>query len=224
VPPLGASDVVALQTRGSRSCRIQLQRNRENLRLRDTDTFFVTPERMHIELSALRDSQLVPHQSVCVRVRELRATTRGQDDGAPNSTDQPLLFSEKNAGAPTIRSSLRPARTAGRIFGGAAYEPSLDRARLSVQVERIRGFMLGVEWRSLREIKIALENIHAPTLFPEASISAQLRNLKKPPYFYRLMKRRRVGIHGAGGGIWEDKLLPPAQNEDAKKKGEFFNG
>jgi hypothetical protein len=171
--------------------------------------FFVTPERKHVELSALRDSRLVPHQSICVRVKELGATTRRQGDGARNAV-QPLLFSEKNAAAPAIRSSARPRRTAGRIFGGAAYVPSLDRTRLSLQVERLRGYILGVEWRTLREIKAALEDVYAPALFPESSISAQLRNLKKPPYFYRLMKRRRVGVHGPGAGIWEYKLLPPA--------------
>ena len=44
-----------------------------------------------------------------------------------------------------------------RIFAGAAYAPSLDKARLALQIERIRSDMLGVEWRTLREIKTALE-------------------------------------------------------------------
>jgi hypothetical protein len=108
-----------------------------------------------------------------------------------------------------------------KIFGGAGYDPQFDRTRLTLQVERIRIFMFRVEWRTLREIKAALEDIYAPAVFPESSISAQLRNLKKPPYFYRLLKRRRAGVHGPGAGIWEYRLLPRPQLElFVEKQGE----
>jgi hypothetical protein len=99
----------------------------------------------------------------------------------------------------------------GAIFSGAAYTPDLDRARLTAQIERIRSYMLDAGWRSLREIKIALERTHAPAVFPESSISAQLRNLKKSPHSYRLEKRRREGVRGPGAGIWEYRLLRPTQ-------------
>ena len=88
-------------------------------------------------------------------------------------------------------------------FRGAGYDPQFDRTRLSLQIERIRSYMLGVEWRTLREIKAGLEDIYAPAVFPESSISAQLRNLKKPGYSYRLLRRRRVGVRGPGAGIFE---------------------
>jgi hypothetical protein len=100
-------------------------------------------------------------------------------------------------------------------FAGAGYDPQLDHSRLALQVERVRVFMLRVEWQTLREIKTALEDLYAPAVFPESSISAQLRNLKKPGYSYRLLKRRRAGIHGPGAGIWEYRLLSPAQVENA---------
>lgn len=106
---------------------------------------------------------------------------------------------------------MNPAANSATAFNGAAYAPSFDRARLTAQIERIRCYMLGVQWRTLREIKIALEERHAPTVFPESSISAQLRNLKKPPLSYRVEKRRRAGVYGPGAGIWEYRLLPPAQ-------------
>jgi hypothetical protein len=94
----------------------------------------------------------------------------------------------------------------GRTFAGAGYVPRLDRRRLSLQIERIRSYMLVVgEWRTLREIEGALEQTYAPAFFPESSISAQLRNLKKPPYSCQLLKRRRAGAHG----LWEYRLLPP---------------
>jgi len=96
-----------------------------------------------------------------------------------------------------------------RAFSGADYEPSLDRARLALQIERIRAWALARDRFTLREARVDLERLYAPALFPEASISAQLRNLKKAPYFYRPVKRRRAGVHGPGSGIWEYRLLAP---------------
>jgi hypothetical protein len=101
-------------------------------------------------------------------------------------------------------------------FRGASYDPQFDRARLSLQIERIRSYMLSVEWRTLREIKAALEDVYAPAVFPESSISAQLRNLKKPGYSYRLLRRRRVGVRGPGAGIFEYRLLAPTQAENVE--------
>jgi len=93
-----------------------------------------------------------------------------------------------------------------QTFGGAAYEPKLDRARLSLQIERVRLYLLRGEWKTLREMKAALEAIYAPAHFPEASLSAQLRNLRKEPYRLRVERRRRDGVHGPGAGIWEYRL------------------
>jgi hypothetical protein len=115
------------------------------------------------------------------------------------------------------RSSKLPVQ---EPFAGRAYDARLDRARLTLQIERIRTHMFGAGWRTLREIKTALEEIHAPAVFPESSISAQLRNLKKQPYFLQLLRRRRAGVRGSGSGIWEYKLLPPAQLELPVKKQE----
>jgi hypothetical protein len=100
-------------------------------------------------------------------------------------------------------------------FAGAGYDPQVDRARLALQVERVRIYMLRVEWQTLLEIKTGLEVVHAPSVFPESSISAQLRNLKKPPNSHRLEKRRRAGVRGPGAGIWEYRLRPPAQTDFA---------
>src|ERR1700722_16927130 len=96
-----------------------------------------------------------------------------------------------------------------QTFGGAAYEPKLDRARLSLQIERVRLYLLPGEWKTLHEMKAALEAMYAPAHFPEASLSAQLRNLRKEPYRLRIARRRRDGAHGAGAGIWEYALLGP---------------
>ena len=100
-------------------------------------------------------------------------------------------------------------------FSGAAYEPKLDRVRLALQIERIRVWALARDWFTLREARVDLERLYAPAVFPESSVSAQLRNLKKIPISYRLLKRRRAGVHGPGAGIWEYKVRPPAQIENA---------
>lgn len=79
-------------------------------------------------------------------------------------------------------------------FDGPDYKPTLDRARLSGQHERIREYMLGHGcWRTLREIADALD-------YPEASVSAQLRHLRKPRFgSYRVDRRR-------GGARWEYRV------------------
>jgi hypothetical protein len=126
-----------------------------------------------------------------------------------------------------------------RTFAGPVYQPRLDRARLTLQIERIRAWAITRDWFTLREARVDLERLYSPTLFPQSSISAQLRNTKKFPYRHGLAKRRRSGVHGAGSGVWEYRLLAPAQSEEffsshsrfypsthvgSAKKGEIFNG
>jgi hypothetical protein len=110
---------------------------------------------------------------------------------------------------------MRASSDSTPTFRGAAYAPNLDKARLTLQIERIRGWALARDWFTLREARVDLERLYAPTIFPESSLSAQLRNLKKFPLSYRLLKRRR-----ARGPVWEYKVLPPAQIESAKTENE----
>jgi hypothetical protein len=96
-------------------------------------------------------------------------------------------------------------------FRGAAYEPQLDRARLSLQIERIRAWALARNWFTLREASESLERLYPGTFFPEASLSAQVRNLEKPgagPLRCKKQKRRRAGVRGPGAGIFEYRLRP----------------
>lgn len=138
---------------------------------------------------------------------------------APELPLQMGLFSQPQSGRSSEGESRRSS-VSRRTFAGSVYQPRHDRARLAVQIERIRGYMVGGQWRTLREIKASLETLYAPSVFPESSISAQLRNLKKPPYSLQLLKRRRVGVHGPGAGIWEYRLLPPMQIPKAETKHE----
>jgi hypothetical protein len=77
-------------------------------------------------------------------------------------------------------------------FDGPCYDPALDHERLTQQLGRVFNLMRDGSWRSLNEIADA-------TLDPHASISAQLRHLRKPRFGgYQVNKRRR-----GDSGIWE---------------------
>ena len=71
-----------------------------------------------------------------------------------------------------------------------------DVPRLITQMERIKAYLLNSHWVTLAEIE-------AVTGFPQASISSQLRHLRKPRFGgYQIEKRRRV----EGGGTWEYRV------------------
>jgi len=70
-------------------------------------------------------------------------------------------------------------------FDGPAYEPEHDQVRLASQIDRIYNLMKDARWRTLGEIE-------DKTGDPQASISAQLRHLRKERFgSHRVDKRRR---------------------------------
>lgn len=85
-------------------------------------------------------------------------------------------------------------------FDGPAYEAAVDRERLAGQLERIRDLMLDGRWRTLDEIAAA-------TGAPAASVSAQLRHLRKPRFGAHLVDKRRRG--DARSGLWEYHVEAP---------------
>lgn len=82
-------------------------------------------------------------------------------------------------------------------FDGATYTPSLDQSRLSNQLTRVVGLMVDGEWRTLRGIADAVQA-------PEASVSARLRDLRKPKFGGWKVERQR-----ATAGLHEYRLLLP---------------
>lgn len=70
-------------------------------------------------------------------------------------------------------------------FDGATYEPKLDLDRLSSQLLKVEALMLDGKWRTLTHISIAVKA-------PESSVSARLRDLRKPRFGSHLIDRRRV--------------------------------
>jgi hypothetical protein len=82
-------------------------------------------------------------------------------------------------------------------FDGPEYSPKHDRARLTLQLEKIRVLMLDGQWRTIREVSRL-------TGAPEASASAQLRNLRKEPHAYEVQRRARGD---RSDGLFEYRLV-----------------
>jgi hypothetical protein len=87
--------------------------------------------------------------------------------------------------------SYRPHR-----FDGPAYVPERDDARLSGQIERVYRLMRDGEWRTLDEIARATGD-------PQASVSAQLRHLRKARF-----GGHRVDREYDGAGLHRYRLIP----------------
>jgi hypothetical protein len=93
--------------------------------------------------------------------------------------------------------------------GNSNHLPKSGR-RFDTQLGTILDLMLGA---AARGNWLTLAEIAQPTVFGEASISAQLRHLRKPRHGrYRVEKRRRRSDETAAGAtapLWEYQVLPP---------------
>jgi hypothetical protein len=84
-----------------------------------------------------------------------------------------------------------------RGFDGETFSETLDGARLSGQLQRVRTLMLDGRWRTLDAIRTAVGG-------SEAGISARLRDCRKAKFGRYVVERRRVR-----GGLHEYRLLEP---------------
>jgi hypothetical protein len=85
-----------------------------------------------------------------------------------------------------------------RAFDGTTYEPREDYTRLKGQLWRVFQLMSDGKWRTLGEIADDAGG-------SEASVSARLRDLRKPKYGAREVERERVD-----GGLYRYRLKPLA--------------
>jgi len=76
-------------------------------------------------------------------------------------------------------------------FDGADYTPTLDKLRLTGQLLRVFNLMRDGAWRTL-------DSIAAATGDPAASISAQLRHLRKQRFGAHDVQKRRHGKKTSG--------------------------
>lgn len=81
-------------------------------------------------------------------------------------------------------------------FNGPVYDQERDGDRLSRQHLRVRELMADGQWRTLAEIS-------ALTGDPPASVSAQLRHLRKPRFGAHLVEKRHLGR-----GLYQYRVLP----------------
>lgn len=80
-------------------------------------------------------------------------------------------------------------------FNGADYVPDRDDPRLSKQIYRVWNAMYDEKWKTLWEISLLTGD-------PEASISAQLRHLRKKRFGSHTVERRHIG-----NGLYEYRLI-----------------
>ena len=88
-------------------------------------------------------------------------------------------------------------------FNGSDYNPEMDDLRLSIQHVRIRELMKDGKWRTLRKIS-------EETGDPEASISAQLRHLRKFRFGSFVVEKRSKGDRL--NGLFEYRLANPPED------------
>lgn len=80
-------------------------------------------------------------------------------------------------------------------FDGADYTPERDNARLTGQILRVWEVMKDGQWRTLRQIADITKD-------PEASISAQLRHLRKTRFGAHQVEREYID-----NGIYKYRLI-----------------
>jgi hypothetical protein len=88
---------------------------------------------------------------------------------------------------------------------GPSFDDRLDGSRLMDQMKRILNLMLAMskedKWVTLEDIEMVLD-------YPQASISAQLRHLRKARFGgYQVLKRRVFGH-------WEYQIREPLKTDD----------
>ena len=93
-----------------------------------------------------------------------------------------------------------PTRFDGGIDpqGVKGYDPFYDDARLTGQLLRVIEAMMDSEWRTLEEIGRMTND-------PHASISAQLRHLRKPRFGSHVVEKQSRGDRE--DGLWEYRLI-----------------
>lgn len=86
----------------------------------------------------------------------------------------------------------------GAEFDGSTYDPAKDMDRLKSQWEVVFDLMQDGRWRTLREIE-------DETGFPQSSISARLRDFRKPKFGGHTVERSRQDQDRSGTYVYRIK-------------------
>ena len=90
------------------------------------------------------------------------------------------------------------------LFGGRTFDRDRDGKRLDKQLEYVRAVMADGEWRTLEEIARAVQTRYG-TYTPTPSVSARLRDLRKPQFGAGVVEREYVER-----GLWRYRLTRKA--------------
>lgn len=93
------------------------------------------------------------------------------------------------------------------FFDGPDYKPDLDDDRLTNQYHRIFNLMRDGKWRTLSEIAVETGD-------PQASISAQLRHMRKPRFGAHIVNRERVKDRETQGLFEYQLIVKGKETED----------
>lgn len=85
---------------------------------------------------------------------------------------------------------------------GATFDRAKDGVRLGKQALRLFALMSDEDWLTLRDMSCL-------TGYPEASISARMRDFRKDRFGAHTIERRRRG----DGGTWEYRLITNPQQD-----------
>ena len=85
-------------------------------------------------------------------------------------------------------------------FNGSDYNQEFDNERLVGQIRRIYSLMIDGKWRTLAEIESITKD-------GQASVSAQLRHLRKPRFGSHIVNKQIRGDRQQG--LFEYQLLKP---------------
>lgn len=103
---------------------------------------------------------------------------------------------------PELFSDLEPAPIIGMTgkvrFDGETYEEPRDKKRILGTLQRVFVLMQDGHWRTLEEISRHI-------ISPPASVSARLRDFRKPRFGSHEVERRVRGE--ASCGLWEYRLI-----------------
>ena len=122
--------------------------------------------------------------------------------GGDASTFEHFKFCDGRQGR--IEAELELELQSAPHFDGPAYEPEYDHARLTGQILRVWDLMRDGRWRTLQEIADRTGD-------PPASISAQLRHLRKRRFGEHTVERRSSGDRVVGlweYRVWADRVAP----------------
>lgn len=102
----------------------------------------------------------------------------------------------------TITSEVFKRMTEQPMFDGETFEAERDGKRLGSQLERVRDAMRDGQWWTL--IDLAMECGGS-----EASVSARLRDLRKPKFGNHIIERQYVK-----DGLWQYRMVARSEGAD----------